>query len=149
MRLKFVTSHPLGFRRQRTVDYNCYVRVTAVIAATDTFGEFRERMSNSKAYESLSRLVVDVRKLEKVSDGFSFAGEFGPESDAMGFRLLSCSRFLFSFSTIGGSLPFGIVDMQVSIADDTLENGEICFLDEVNLADAVSVIKSYIEGRRS
>jgi hypothetical protein len=110
---------------------------------------FANVMSNSKAYESLSRLVDDVRRLENVSDGFSFAGEFGPESDAMGFRLRGCSRFLFSFSTHAGTLPSDIFDMQVSIVDDTLENGEICFLDNLHHADAVAVIKSYIEGRRT
>lgn len=110
---------------------------------------FANVMNESMTYKSLSRLVVDVRRLENVRDGFSFVGEFGPESDALGFRLQSCPRFLFSFSTHAGRLPYDIFDMQVSIVDDTLENGEICFLGDVHLADAVANIKSYIEGRRS
>jgi hypothetical protein len=106
-------------------------------------------MSDSKAYESLSRLVLAVRSFEDVGDGFTFVGEFGPEFDALGFRLQNCPRFIFSFSTHGGDLPLDIFDMQVSIVDDTLENGEICFLGEVHHADAVAIVRSFVDGRCS
>ncbi|GGC65189.1 hypothetical protein [Undibacterium terreum] len=98
------------------------------------------------AYESLSRLVAGVRQLEGVQDGLSFVGGFGPEDDALGFRLQICPRFLFSFSTHAGHLPRDSFDMQISIADDTLENGEICYQNDAALCDAIAVVKSYIEG---
>jgi hypothetical protein len=47
--------------------------------------------------------------------------------DAFGWKLASRSRLLFSTSTYGGGLPAGMFDFQVSIIDDTLENGEILF----------------------
>ena len=50
-----------------------------------------------------------------------------PESDAFGWRLLAKPRLLFSISTWGGELPADLFDLQVSICDQSLENGEILF----------------------
>lgn len=46
---------------------------------------------------------------------------------AFGWKLASRPRLLFSASTCGGGLPPGMFDFQVSIMDDSLENGEILF----------------------
>ncbi|MBA4105858.1 MAG: hypothetical protein C0485_08880 [Pirellula sp.] len=53
--------------------------------------------------------------------------EFSPEQDAFGWRLVAKPRYLFSISTWSEKLPFDSYDLQVSICDDTLENGDIIF----------------------
>lgn len=50
-----------------------------------------------------------------------------PPQDAFGWRLKSKPRLLFSVSTLAGGLPPERFDLQVSVSDATLENGEIVF----------------------
>lgn len=50
-----------------------------------------------------------------------------PSQDAFGWRLESKPRLLFSVSTLAGDLPPERFDLQVSVSDATLENGEIVF----------------------
>lgn len=50
-----------------------------------------------------------------------------PTQDAFGWKLSSKPRLRFSVSTLAGELPPGTFDLQVSISDATLENGEILF----------------------
>lgn len=76
-----------------------------------------------------------------------FAGDIvvddlSPDQDAFGWRLLTRPRLLFSISTWGGELPADRFDLQVSIIDDSLENGEIVFgpespMDLVHVSDIV------------
>lgn len=70
----------------------------------------------------------------------------GDDIDAIGWRLASAPRFLFSVSTHAGGLPAGRYDLQISIVDDTPENGEIVFLDEVQLEEACDVAACYDRG---
>ncbi len=50
-----------------------------------------------------------------------------PSQDAFAWRLESNPRLLFSVSTLAGELPPERFDLQVSVSDATLENGEIVF----------------------
>ena len=50
-----------------------------------------------------------------------------PSQDAFGWRLESNPRLVFSVSTLAGELPPERFDLQVSVSDATLENGEIVF----------------------
>lgn len=50
-----------------------------------------------------------------------------PSQDAFGWRLASRPRLLFSVSTLAGKLPPERFDLQVSVSDETLENGEISY----------------------
>lgn len=50
-----------------------------------------------------------------------------PTQDGFGWKLASKPSLLFSASTYGGELPSGMFDVQVSVVDGTLENGEILF----------------------
>ena len=70
----------------------------------------------------------------------------GDDIDAIGWQLISAPRFLFSVSTHAGELPHGRYDLQVSIVDDTLENGEIIFLDEVGLEGVCELVACYDRG---
>jgi hypothetical protein len=47
--------------------------------------------------------------------------------NAFGWKLESRPRFLFSVSTLDGSLPIDRFDLQISLVDDSLENGDILF----------------------
>ncbi|WZO99541.1 hypothetical protein EP7_001148 [Isosphaeraceae bacterium EP7] len=67
-------------------------------------------------------------------------------ADVIAWRLSTAPRFLFSVSTHAGQLPDGFYDLQISILDDSLENGEILFLDEVNLVDLCDVTERYDHG---
>lgn len=64
----------------------------------------------------------------------------------MGWVLSTAPRYLFSVSTHAGRLPDGLYDLQVSIVDDSLENGEILFLDELSLEDACALTMRYDRG---
>jgi hypothetical protein len=66
--------------------------------------------------------------------------------DAIGWRIASMPRFLFSVSTHAGELPADRFDLQISIVDDTLENGEIVFLDELGLQEACELSARYDRG---
>ena len=62
------------------------------------------------------------------------------EVDAIGWRLESKPLYLFSVSTHAGELPEKTFDLQVSISDDSLENGDIVFgIHESTSFDAESV----------
>ena len=62
-----------------------------------------------------------------------------PTQDAFGWRLASIPRLRFSVSTLAGELPPGNFDLQVSIVDDSLENGEILFGPESPILSTVGV----------
>ena len=68
------------------------------------------------------------------------------ETDAIGWRLSAAPRYLFSVSTHAGQLPSGWYDIQVSIVDDSLENGEILFLNEASLEDVIDLTWRYHSG---
>lgn len=53
--------------------------------------------------------------------------EIDDEQDAIGWRLRCCPRLFFSVSTHAGALPEDTYDLQVSVIDATLNNGEIIF----------------------
>lgn len=61
------------------------------------------------------------------------------EIDAIGWRLATAPRYLFSVSTETGRLPDGLYNLQISIVDESEENGEILFLDDVSLEEACDV----------
>lgn len=67
-------------------------------------------------------------------------------STTIGWRLASASHFLFSVSTHAGELPDGVYDLQVSVVEDPLENGEIVFLDEVTIEGACELLACYKHG---
>ena len=70
----------------------------------------------------------------------------GTGIDAVGWRLIAAPRFLFSVSTHAGDLPSGRYDLQVSVTDDTLDRGDIVFLDDVELAEVCAVAERFASG---
>lgn len=88
--------------------------------------------SASKLFSTLEHVIG--------SKSFQLVGEFGPTFDNFGFRLLNRPRYLFSVSTQNGKMPIGRYDFQVSIIDDSLENGEIVFLEDVGLERFLEVV---------
>jgi hypothetical protein len=69
-----------------------------------------------------------------------------PTQDGFGWRLASKPRLLFSVSTLAGELPPGKFDLQVSVSDGTLENGEILFGPEsliISTEDVCDVVARY------
>ena len=96
--------------------------------------------------ESVRRLAT--RLVERL--GPSAVRWVGPrpsdDIDAIGWRLAAASRFLFSVSSHAGQLPVGRYELQVSVVDDTLENGDIVFLDEVGLEEACELAACYDRG---
>ncbi len=63
------------------------------------------------------RFVDSVLDLDVIND----------EQDAIGWRLRQCPQLIFSVSTNGGRLADETYDLQVSILDDSLNNGDILF----------------------
>jgi hypothetical protein len=75
-----------------------------------------------------------------------WVGSPGPGVDAIGWRLCAVPRFLFSVSTHAGELPLEQYDFQVSVADNSLDNGEIVFLDILSLDLLCSVVERFAAG---
>jgi hypothetical protein len=96
-------------------------------------------------YESTLELLEALR-FTFGSEAIKLVGDFGPLHDAMGFKLNCRQRYLLSVSTRGGSLPFGRYDFQISILDDSSENGEIVFLDEVSLEHFLQIVEDLKNG---
>ena len=63
------------------------------------------------------------------------------EQNAFGWKLTLKPRLLFSVSTSEGQLPIDRFDLQVSIVDNSLENGEIVFGPESPILDIEQVCK--------
>lgn len=82
---------------------------------------------HASACELLRALEAEVG-----ARSFELIGEFGPSFDAFGFRLRGRERYLFSVSTHAGELPSKRYDLQVSLSNESLESGEIIFLEEVD-----------------
>ena len=93
------------------------------------------------AFELLRALEAEVG-----IGSFELVGEFGPLSDAFGFRLHARGRYLFSVSTHGGELPHGCYDLQISVSDESLENGEIVFIEDVDENRFLFVVNEVLSG---
>ncbi|KQZ40064.1 hypothetical protein [Duganella sp. Root1480D1] len=96
-------------------------------------------------YASASELFRAL-EAEVGAHSFEFVGEFGPSFDALGFRLLGRERYLFSVSTHSGELPFGRYELQVSISDESQENGEIVLLEDVDEKRLLFVVNEVRSG---
>jgi len=96
-------------------------------------------------YASASELLRAL-ETEVGASSFELVGEFDPNFDALGFRLLGRERYLFSVSTHAGELPYGCYDLQISVSDESLENGEIVFLEDVDEKRFLSVVKEVLRG---
>jgi hypothetical protein len=96
-------------------------------------------------YASVTELLRAL-EAEVGASSFELVGEFGPGFDAFGFRLLGRERYLFSVSTHAGELPFGRYDLQVSVSDESLENGEIVFLEDVTEKRFLFVVQEVRSG---
>ena len=82
----------------------------------DPYHRYSGALSCQRLRESLSRRFGDSVQVDRDS-----------EADAIGWRFLAKPRLLFSVSTAAGTLPTDRFDLQVSVIDDSLENGEIVF----------------------
>ena len=100
-------------------------------------------MSRGNGFESCARLHKELH--------FRFGRDLivdpiEPLQDSLGWRLASIPRLLFSVSTLAGELPLGTFDLQVSVSDGTLENGEILFGPEspiLSTEDVCDVVARY------
>lgn len=73
-------------------------------------------------------------------------GGFTERDDALGFRIPSKRRFLFSVSTHAGVLEPGRYDLQISIVDDSVENGSIVHLEEVDMSRLLELVDAVRRG---
>ena len=96
-------------------------------------------------YASASELLRAL-EAEVGASSFNLVGEFGPSFDALGFRLLGRERYLFSVSTHAGELPYGCYDLQLSVSDESLENGEIVLLEDVDEKRFLFVVREVRSG---
>jgi hypothetical protein len=69
---------------------------------------------------------------------------FNEECDGFGFRIKSAKRIFFSISTAGGQLEYGIYSYQMSILDDSLENGDILSVGIGNEEEVIQVVQVLI-----
>jgi hypothetical protein len=97
-------------------------------------------MQQASGHRSASDLFCSLENAIG-SESFRLVGEFGPTFDGFGFRLLNRPRYLFSVSTRNGEMPIGYFDFQVSIINDSIENGDIVFLGDVELARFLEVVR--------
>jgi hypothetical protein len=104
-----------------------------------TLKQVRLEMQQAPGHASASKLFCSLERAIG-SESFRLVGEFGPTFDSFGFHLLNQPRYLFSVSTQNGEMPIGRYDFQVSIIDDSLENGEIVFLEDVELERLLEVV---------
>jgi hypothetical protein len=68
-------------------------------------------------------------------------------SDAFGWRLLAIPRLLFSVSTLGGELPTDRFDLQISVCDQSAENGEVLLGPEspaLDIEQICSLVAQYL-----
>jgi len=98
-----------------------------------------------QGYSSAAELLKAIQTKFGV-DSLRLVGDFGPSFDAFGFVLSEKPRYLFSVSTHAGELPFGLYNLQVSISDDSLENGEIVALDELGVAKCLGIVQGIQSG---
>ena len=78
---------------------------------------------------------------------FKLVGGISDETDAIGWKMRKAERYLFSVSTLAGELPVNVFDMEISIADDSLENGDIHFNEEVNMDRVLALIEEVLNGK--
>ena len=71
---------------------------------------------------------------------------YWPTMDTLAWQLTMIPRYLFSVSTDAGQLPEGRYNLQISIMDDSLENGDIFFWDDVDLEEACDLARRYARG---
>jgi hypothetical protein len=79
-------------------------------------------------------------------ESFHWIGESGDRIDAIGWRLVRRPRYLFSVSTHAGEMPDDNYDLQVSIVDDSLENGDIVLLGDMSLEAICKVVAQFESG---
>ena len=79
-------------------------------------------------------------------ESFRLIGELCSESDAIGFKFQSRDRVLLSVSTHAGQLPFERYDLQVSISDESADNGDILVLEEVDLVALLKIAEGINHG---
>ena len=106
-------------------------------------------VENDQGHESC-RVLVEA--LERQFGAQLWINDLPKESDGFGWRLNSRPRYCFSISTRGGEMPFGVYDLQVSIIDDSLENGEIVFgpeSPELNCQNVCDIVAQFIANERS
>jgi hypothetical protein len=79
-------------------------------------------------------------------EAFNWIGQPGERVDAIGWRLRKRPRYLFSVSTHAGALPERTYDLQVSIVDDSMENGEIVLNEDLSAEDVCGLVTRFKSG---
>lgn len=94
---------------------------------------------------------VSIRKLAdalrgRFADSVLDLDVINDEQDGIGWRLRHRPQLIFSVSTNGGRLAEETYDLQVSILDDSLNNGDILFGPEspnLGLDDVCAVVADF------
>ena len=97
--------------------------------------------------ESVANLLVALRL--QFGRSLSLLHEMGNQTDTFGWKIEAAPRYLFSVSTHAGELPSGIFDFQVFICDDSMENGDFVYLEEVPQKEVVKVTQEFAIGSRT
>ena len=79
------------------------------------------------------------------SSAIRLIGDINEDVDAFGWVMLENPRYLFSVSTWAGEMDLNMYDLQVSISDETLDNGDFILNDDVMLEKIPGVIESVIK----
>ncbi|WP_425397383.1 hypothetical protein [Aeoliella sp.] len=77
------------------------------------------------------------------AEAFDFGDEIGEEQDAFGWNL-RMTPYDFSISTNGGQLCSGIFDMQVSIVDASIDNGDVLFADMTTTEGVMALVSDLL-----
>ncbi len=117
-----------------------------VDASRTAFRRDEKMTEEQPGYKSCKRLATE---LQREFGSIIEVDEFDVDCDAFGWRLSSQPRLVFSLSTEGSALPEDTFDLQVSIIDDSLENGEILFGPEspyLSINEVCSVVERFHRG---
>ena len=99
-----------------------------------------------KGNQSIRNLHTSlIRKYGELA--IKYVGGISDETDAIGWKMNHAPRYLFSVSTLAGELPLDAFNLEVSISDDTLENGDIIFNNDAQLKQVLSLVEDVLNGR--
>ncbi len=78
-----------------------------------------------------------------------FIGEINDFTDSIGWKMLNSPKYLFSVSTLAGRLALNVFDLEISISDCSIENGEIVYDNSIQLEKILTITKEVMNGKIS
>ena len=112
-------------------------------------GVMSKKMSPVPGNESCESLMCRLVQ-EFGPDDLEFLYEFGPEIDAIAWKLRSLVGFDFSASTVAGTLPPETFNFESGVClKGSLEHGTPVFVGDVNVDELIQIVRDHIAGKYS